>query len=94
VARRQEGGKIHLLLTGVVTPELGGRELADRLIAEYPNLKVLFLSGYPGDSQLGHGVLDPGLSFLQKPFSPAQLSQRVRESLDAPVKLPASKLAG
>ena len=69
-------------------------ELADRLTAEYPDLKVLFLSGYPGDSQLGHGVLDPGLALLQKPFSPVQLSQKVRERLDGPTKRPTSKLVG
>jgi two-component system, cell cycle sensor histidine kinase and response regulator CckA len=73
---------IHLLLTDVVMPKMSGRELADRLCGNLPNLKVLFVSGYTGSVIIHHGVLDPGTHFLQKPFSAAQLGGKVREVLE------------
>ncbi len=74
--------EIHLLLTDVVMPRLRGRALADRLKAARPRLKVLFISGYPDETIAQHGVLEPGVPFLEKPFAPGTLLQRVRQVLD------------
>ena len=77
-------GIIHILVTDVVMPGMSGREVGRRLAAVRPEMRVLYLSGYADDSIVRHGVLEPGLSFLQKPFTPDSLSRRVRELLDAP----------
>ncbi len=77
-------GPIHLLLTDVVMPHLGGRLLADRLLLIKPQAKVLFLSGYTNDAIVRHGVLESELAFLQKPFTTGALAQKVREVLDTP----------
>ena len=77
-------GPIHLLMTDVVLPGLNGREVARRLVAQRAGIRVLFLSGYTDDAIVHHGVLDPGVAFLQKPFSPAVLGRKVREVLDSP----------
>jgi two-component system cell cycle sensor histidine kinase/response regulator CckA len=81
VAARQ-ASPIHLTVTDVVMPGLSGGQLAERLAAVRPDMKVLFISGYPEDSISRHGVLDPGKSFLQKPFHPGQFLQTVRRLLD------------
>lgn len=73
----------HLLLSDVVMPGLGGRSLADQLLAKYPQMKVLFLSGYADDAVMRHGVLQEQTNFLQKPFSPIALARKVRQVLDA-----------
>jgi two-component system, cell cycle sensor histidine kinase and response regulator CckA len=78
-------GPIHLLLTDVVLPRLGGRQLADQLGALLPETKVLFISGYTNDSILRHGVVDSAVELLQKPFTRVSLLQRVRGILDAEV---------
>ena len=75
-------GAIAILVTDVVMPGMNGRALADRLRARRPRLKVLFVSGYADNAVLQDGVLEPGLSFLQKPFTPEGLAQKVREVLD------------
>jgi two-component system cell cycle sensor histidine kinase/response regulator CckA len=83
VAGRHEG-PIHLLLSDVVMPVLGGRELAERLLTLHPEMKVLFQSGYTDDAVVRHGVLQEKVHFLQKPYAPAALAWKVREVLDAP----------
>ena len=79
----QGGGPIHLLLTDVAMPGMGGRELAEALRPRYPWMRTLFMSGYTDDAVVRHGVLASETAFLQKPFSPSTLAQKVREVLDA-----------
>jgi PAS domain S-box-containing protein len=75
-------GRIHLLITDVVMPEMNGRELAERLQSIHPTLKVLFMSGYTANVIAHRGVLDKGVNFLQKPFSKKNLALKVREALE------------
>ena len=79
------GAEIHLLLTDVVMPGMSGHELAKRLTARHGNLRVLYMSGYTHNVIAEDGTLEEGLSFLQKPFTPQVLAQKVRETLDRPV---------
>ena len=76
------GTRIALLLTDVVMPGMSGKELHQRLSESRPGLKVLFMSGYPDDTIAIHGLLKPGLAFLQKPFRGPALLERVRDLLD------------
>jgi len=82
VAHEHSGDRIHLLLTDVVMPQMGGKELADQLKIVRPEVKVLYSSGYTDDAIVHHGVLVPGTHFLQKPFSIKTLSHKVRDVLD------------
>ncbi len=78
-ALRQHNGPLNLLLTDVVMPGMSGKELFDRITANRPDVKVLYMSGYTDDVIAHHGVLDENVSFLQKPFSVEGLTQKVRE---------------
>ena len=74
-------GRIDLLLSDVIMPNMNGRELAERLRQLYPGIKCLYMSGYTADIIAHQGVLDEGIHFLQKPFSHAALAAKVREAL-------------
>jgi signal transduction histidine kinase len=76
-------GTIDLLVTDMVMPHLGGRQVADKLRAERPGLRVLYLSGYTDTAAARQGLMEPGAEFLQKPFATDSLVRRVREVLDA-----------
>jgi DNA-binding response OmpR family regulator len=82
VYARDENRSVDLLLTDVVLTGVSGREIAKRLVANRPNLRVIYMSGYTDDAIVHHGVLEPGLAFLQKPFSAQQLLTKIREVLD------------
>jgi len=78
----RHGGEIHLLVTDVVMPGMSGRELAEQMAARRAGIRILYMSGYPGDAAVQHGALARGSAFLQKPFSPDGLARKVRETLD------------
>ncbi|HEY6945288.1 MAG TPA: PAS domain S-box protein, partial [Candidatus Acidoferrum sp.] len=79
-------GTIHLLLTDVIMPEMNGRELADQIVQNRPGIKVLFTSGYTDDAIVRHGVLEPGIAFIQKPYRPRAIARKIREVLDGPAR--------
>jgi YesN/AraC family two-component response regulator len=70
------------VLTDVVMPVMGGKEMADALRVSHPDTKILFTSGYTEDAMGHHGVLWPGIAFLQKPYLTTALARKVREVLD------------
>jgi two-component system, cell cycle sensor histidine kinase and response regulator CckA len=77
-----EKNSYDLVITDVIMPKMSGKELYERLKVRVPDSKVLFISGYTDDALAHHGVLDADLCFLEKPFSPARLAQKVRAVLD------------
>lgn len=74
-------GDIHLLLTDVIMPKINGRELANSLQKDRPDMEVIFMSGYTDDAISHHGVLEPGVHFIQKPITPSILAKKLREVL-------------
>ncbi len=78
----EHSGRIHLLMTDVVMPEMNGRDLARNILSLYPDIKRLFMSGYTANTIAHHGVLDDGVHFIQKPFSLNDLATKLREALD------------
>lgn len=79
-------GTIDLLVTDLIMPGMNGKELAKRMLSVHGNLKVLYTSGYTADIIGRHGMLEPGVNFLPKPYIPAELARRVRQTLDNPEK--------
>ena len=75
--------EIHLLLTDVVMPVMNGRELSERIQAIKPNIRTIFMSGYTANVIAHRGVLEEGIDFIQKPFTPVELAKKVREVLDS-----------
>ncbi len=82
IVNKKDHPEIDLLVTDVIMPKMGGKELSEKLFEEYPELKVLYICGYTDNAIAHHGVLDEGVSLLQKPFSPQSLAEKVREALD------------
>ena len=82
VAREHTASPIRLVVTDVIMPRMGGKVMAEWLKISFPDLKVLFTSGYTEDAIAHHGVLDPGIEFLPKPYSPGSLAREVRDLLD------------
>jgi len=76
---------IHLVVTDVVMPKMGGKVMAEALKETNPLLKILFTSGYTGDAITNNGLLEPGVEFLTKPYTPSQLTHKVRELLDTEI---------
>jgi two-component system, cell cycle sensor histidine kinase and response regulator CckA len=76
--------KIDLLLTDVVMPRMSGQELSHQLIPLRPGTRVLYMSGYSENAIIHHGVMEEGTDFIEKPFSPEELTSRIREVLDTP----------
>ena len=89
VLARAHQGMIDMVISDVIMPGMNGRELVTRLRQDRPGLRSLFMSGYTADHIAHHGMLEPGVNFLQKPFSPADLLARVRAIVRATVNPPA-----
>jgi PAS domain S-box-containing protein len=80
---KNHSGSIDLLMSDVVMPEMNGRDLAEKIILLYPEIRLLFMSGYTADIIAHQGVLDNGVAFIQKPFSMADMTEKVRAVLDS-----------
>jgi PAS domain S-box-containing protein len=79
---REHGREIQMLITDVIMPGMNGRELADAVLKQHPDMRCLFMSGYSGNAIAQHGMLDADVHFIQKPFSTADLTAKVRSVLD------------
>jgi CheY-like chemotaxis protein len=90
LVRGHRGSPIRLVITDVIMPLMGGEMLAEWLKTANPDLKVLFTSGYTGDTITHHGMLNPGVEFLAKPYTPAILLSRVRTLLDEETAWPSA----
>ena len=84
VAKTHHGSPIRLVITDVVMPLMGGKMMAEWLKTTYPDLRILFTSGYTDEAITRQGVLDAGVDFLPKPYTPSTLVRKVRELIDAP----------
>ena len=78
----EHAGRIHLLITDVVMPEMNGRDLVLQMHTLYPDIKTLFMSGYTANVIAHRGVLDEGVCFISKPFSIRDLAIKIREALE------------
>ncbi len=87
---KRHTGRIHLMVTDMVMPEMGGRELAERLARLRPAMRVVYVSGYSSNADVTHGVFAPDTPLLQKPFESEALLRTVREVIDAPAETVAS----
>jgi two-component system cell cycle sensor histidine kinase/response regulator CckA len=76
-------GRVSLIVADVVMPDIGGREMASQLVRRWPDVPVLFTSGYTGLDVVRRGLLDEGREFMQKPIDPEALVRKVREMVDA-----------
>jgi two-component system cell cycle sensor histidine kinase/response regulator CckA len=94
VAGEHQGSPIRLVVTDVIMPLMGGKAMAEWLKITHPDLKILFSSGYTDDAIARHGVLEPGVSFLSKPYTPAILARKVRAMLDTPQTQSAQSVDG
>ncbi|RJP35542.1 MAG: PAS domain S-box protein [Candidatus Omnitrophota bacterium] len=79
----QYGDQIHLLITDIILPRISGREVAEQIQKSYPRIRVLYMSGYTDNAIVHHGILNEGIAFLQKPFTPDILLHKIREILDS-----------
>jgi CheY-like chemotaxis protein len=75
-------GRIDALLTDIVMPHMNGKQLSEVLLPTRPEMKVLFMSGYTDDAVVRKGILEPGVDFIQKPFTPSTLAAKIRGALD------------
>ena len=89
VARDHQGTAIGLVVTDVIMPVMGGKVMAEWLRTSNPKLKILFTSGYTDEALAQHGMLEPGMAFLAKPYTRDSLIRKIREMLDAAVAQPA-----
>jgi PAS domain S-box-containing protein len=89
----EKHNEIQLLITDVVMPGMNGRQLAEKALTLNPKLKVLYTSGYTDDTVLQHGVINAGMEFMQKPYSPESLAKKARKILDSSKKRHTSVLA-
>jgi len=80
---RSHSGDIHLLLCDVVMPEMSGKELAEEIAELQPNTRIMFMSGYRRINTLHHRVMESGVHFIQKPFTPDALARKVREAIQS-----------
>jgi len=80
----RHAGPVHLVLTDIVMPRMDGKQLVGRISHARPGVRVMYMSGYTENAILHQGEIDPGTSFLQKPFGPEELAAKLRKALDAP----------
>ena len=87
VAGEHKGQSIKLVVTDVIMPQMGGKALGKWLKRDFPDVKILFTSGYTDDTIAQHGVLEEGIEFLAKPYTPDTLGRKVRDLLDGSLSL-------
>ncbi|HKL01957.1 MAG TPA: response regulator [Desulfotignum sp.] len=80
---KSHSDSIDLLMTDVIMPEMNGRDLAEKITALYPGINLLFMSGYTADVIANQGMLDANVAFIQKPFSMADMTEKLRNILDS-----------